>query len=133
MLLKIHFFLIEKCRQAIGRQIVNVYLDSNFELNVITINPEFEQKIIDSRFEANNDLISSLDPNLKSKFLYELLRLVNEVQSQGYYPIILSSESARPVIRVLTSRELSDVVVISVLEVPKNVKVNVLKTVEVEE
>ncbi|AHH06341.1 Flagellar biosynthesis protein flhA [Borrelia crocidurae DOU] len=127
------FFLIEKCRQAIGRQIVNVYLDSNFELNVITINPEFEQKIIDSRFEANNDLISSLDPNLKSKFLYELLRLVNEVQSQGYYPIILSSESARPVIRVLTSRELSDVVVISVLEVPKNVKVNVLKTVEVEE
>ncbi|ACH93226.1 Flagellar biosynthesis protein flhA [Borrelia duttonii CR2A] len=127
------FFLIEKCRQAIGRQIVNVYLDSNLELNVITINPEFEQKIIDSRFEANNDLVSSLDPNLKSKFLYELFVLVNEVQSQGYYPIILSSESARPVIRVLTSRELSDVVVISVLEVPKNVKVNVLKTVEVEE
>ncbi|WP_024655526.1 flagellar biosynthesis protein FlhA [Borrelia hispanica] len=127
------FFLIEKCRQAIGRQIVNVYLDSNLELNVITINPEFEQKIIDSRFEANNDLVSSLEPSLKSKFLYELFKLVNEVQSQGYYPIILSSESARPVIRVLTSRELSDVVVISVLEVPKNVKVNVLKTVEVEE
>ncbi|WP_024653993.1 flagellar biosynthesis protein FlhA [Borrelia persica] len=127
------FFLIEKCRQAIGRQIVNGYLDSNLELNVITINPEFEQKIIDSRFEANSELVSSLDPSLKSKFLYELFRLVNEVQSQGHYPVILSSESARPLIRVLTSRELADVVVISVLEVPKNVKVNVLKTVEVEE
>ena len=46
---------------------------------------------------------------------------------------MLSSESARPVIRVLMSRDLSDIVVISVLEVPKNVKVNVLKTVEVEE
>ncbi|AHH03243.1 Flagellar biosynthesis protein flhA [Borrelia nietonii YOR] len=127
------FFLIEKCRQAIGRQIVSGYLDSNLELNVITINPEFEQKIIDSRFEANNDLVSSLEPSLKTKFIYELFRLVNEVQSQGYYPVILSSESARPVIRVLTSRELSDIVVISVLEVPKNVKVNVLKIVEVEE
>ncbi len=127
------FFLIEKCRQAIGRQIVSGYLDSNLELNVITIKPEFEQKIIDSRFEANNDLVSSLEPNLKTKFIYELFRLVNEVQSQGYYPVILSSESARPVIRVLISRELSDIVVISVLEVPKNVKVNVLKTVEVEE
>ncbi|BDU63048.1 flagellar biosynthesis protein FlhA [Candidatus Borrelia fainii] len=127
------FFLIEKCRQAIGRQIVSGYLNSNLELNVITINPEFEQKIIDSRFETNNDLISSLDPNLKTKFIYELFRLVNEVQSQGYYPVILSSESARPIIRVLTSRELPDIVVISVLEVPKNVKVNVLKTVEVEE
>ncbi|WP_421622852.1 flagellar biosynthesis protein FlhA [Borrelia sp. MN22-0132] len=127
------FFLIEKCRQAIGRQIVSGYLNSNLELNVITINPEFEQKIIDSRFETNNDLISSLEPNLKTKFIYELFRLVNEVQSQGYYPVILSSESARPVIRVLTSRELPDIVIISVLEVPKNVKVNVLKTVEVEE
>ncbi|BCR20881.1 flagellar biosynthesis protein FlhA [Borrelia miyamotoi] len=127
------FFLIEKSRQAIGRQIVSGYLDSNLELNVITINPEFEQKIIDSRFEANNDLVSSLDANLRTKFIYELFKFVNQVQSQGYYPVILSSESARPVIKVLTSRELSDIVVISVLEVPKNVKVNVLKTVEVEE
>ncbi|AYE36158.1 flagellar biosynthesis protein FlhA [Borrelia turcica IST7] len=127
------FFLIEKCRQAIGRQIVSGYLDSNLELNVITINPEFEQKIIESRFESNNDLISSLEPNLKAKFVYELFKLINEVQTQGYYPVVLSSESARPVIRVLMSRDLSDIVVISVLEVPKNVKVNVLKTVEVEE
>ncbi|ASQ29075.1 flagellar biosynthesis protein FlhA [Borrelia miyamotoi] len=127
------FFLIEKSRQAIGRQIVSGYLDSNLELNVITINPEFEQKIIDSRFEANNDLVSSLDANLRTKFIYELFKFVNQVQSQGYYPVILSSESARPVIKVLTSRELSDIVVISVLEVPRNVKVNVLKTLEVEE
>ncbi|QFP42048.1 flagellar biosynthesis protein FlhA [Borrelia miyamotoi] len=127
------FFLIEKSRQAIGRQIVSGYLDSNLELNVITINPEFEQKIIDSRFEANNDLVSSLDANLRTKFIYELFKFVNQVQSQGYYPVILSSESARPVIKVLTSRELSDIVVLSVLEVPRNVKVNVLKTVEVEE
>ncbi|AHH08236.1 flagellar biosynthesis protein FlhA [Borrelia anserina] len=127
------FFLIEKCRQAIGRQIISGYLDSNSELNVITINPVFEQKIIDSRLEVNNDLVSSLDPSLKTKFIYELFKLANEIQSQGYYPVILSSESARPVIRVLTGRELSDIVVISVLEVPKNVKVNVLKTVEVEE
>ncbi|BCR21709.1 flagellar biosynthesis protein FlhA [Borrelia sp. HM] len=127
------FFLIEKCRQAIGRQIVSGYLDSNLELNVITINPYFEQKIIDSRFEANNDLVSSLDANLRTKFIYELFKFVSEVQSQGYYPVILSSESARPLIKVLTNRELSDIVVISVLEVPRNVKVNVLKTVEVEE
>ena len=127
------FFLIEKCRQAIGRQIVSGYLDSNLELNVITINPDFEQKIIDSRFEANNDLVSSLDANLRTKFIYELFKFVSEVQSQGYYPVILSSESARPLIKVLTNRELSDIVVISVLEVPRNIKVNVLKTVEVSE
>ncbi|WNY64829.1 flagellar biosynthesis protein FlhA [Borreliella carolinensis] len=127
------FFLIEKCRQSIGRQIVSGYLDLNSELNVITLNPGFEQIIIDSRVESNHDLISSIDPNLKTKFIYELFKIVNEVQAEGFYPVVLSSESSRPIIKVITSREIPDLVVMSVLEVPQNIKVNVLKTVEVEE
>ncbi|WKC88888.1 flagellar biosynthesis protein FlhA [Borreliella japonica] len=127
------FFLIEKCRQSIGRQITSGYLDLNSELNVITLNPGFEQIIIDSRVESNHDLISSIDPNLKTKFIYELFKVVNEVQAEGFYPVILSSESSRPIIKVITSREIPELVVMSVLEVPQNIKVNVLKTVEVKE
>ncbi|WNY61830.1 flagellar biosynthesis protein FlhA [Borreliella burgdorferi] len=127
------FFLIEKCRQSVGRQITSGYLDLNSELNVITLNPSFEQMIIDSRVESNHDLISSIDPNLKTKFIYELFKIVNEVQAEGFYPVVLSSESSRPIIKVITSREIPDLVVMSVLEVPQNIKVNVLKTVEVEE
>ncbi len=127
------FFLIEKCRQSVGRQITSGYLDLNSELNVITLNPSFEQIIIDSRIESNHDLISSIDPNLKTKFIYKLFKIVNEVQAEGFYPVILSSESSRPIIKVITSREIPELVVMSVLEVPQNIKVNVLKTVEVEE
>lgn len=127
------FFLIEKCRQSVGRQIVSGYLDLNSELNVITLNPSLEQIIIDSRLESNHDLISSIDPNLKAKFIYELFKIVNEVQVEGFYPVVLSSESSRPIIKVITSREIPELVVMSVLEVPQNIKVNVLKTLEVEE
>ena len=46
-----------------------------------------------------------------------------QVQSSGHYPIILSSEAARPLIKVSTQRDLPDLVVLSVPEIASGITV----------
>jgi flagellar biosynthesis protein FlhA len=116
-------FLIEKVRQALARQICLQYADDDKVLHVLTLDPSLEQQIIDSRHDQVTGPVAALDPDLARQWINAVSNSFRQVQNTGYYPMILSSEAARPLIKNSTIRDLPDLVVLSVPEVAPGIRV----------
>jgi flagellar biosynthesis protein FlhA len=126
-------YLIEKARQALGRQICLQYADEKRILRVLTIDPALEKKIIDSRVETAAGLSAALEPALQRKWINACSNMIRIVQEQGYLPIVLCSEAARPLVKDSTRRELPQLSVVSVPEIVVEVTVESLGTISINE
>lgn len=125
-------FLIEKVRQALGRQICLQYADEKKVLRVLTIEPSLEKAIIDSRLETTRGIVAGLDPALHRRWITALSNAVKAVQEQGHHEIILCSEAARPLVKSSTAREIPHLAVLSSLEVVPDVVVESLGEIRLE-
>jgi len=125
-------FLTEKVRQALSRQISKQYADDDNVLRVITIEPSLEQQIIESRVETAGGVTPAMSPELQRKWINALVNTVRGVQEQGRYPLILCSETARPLVKAGSVRELPDLAVMSVLEVIPELRVEGMAEIRVE-
>ncbi len=126
-------YLIEKSRQSLSRQICLQYADENKTLHVLTIKPDLEQKLIDSRLETAGGVIAALEPSEQRLWIETLSNAVKEVQDRGEYPVILCSEAARPLIKSSSGREIPDLVVLSVPEIASDMKIEALGEIRMEE
>ncbi|MCL2878953.1 MAG: flagellar biosynthesis protein FlhA [Treponema sp.] len=112
--------LIEKARQALASQICHHYADDDRRLKVLTIDPELEQKIIESRFETpSGEIISALDPPIRQAWIRAINRTVTAVheRDKGWIPVILCTEQARYLVKYSTDREMPDLAVLSIQEI----------------
>jgi flagellar biosynthesis protein FlhA len=125
-------FLVEKVRQALGRQICLQHADERKTLRVLTLAPELEQKIVDSRVDTASGPVIGLEPQLQRRFITSLSNAVHAAQEQGHLPVILCSEAARPVLKGGTIREIPHLVVLSVPEVVPEVRVESIGEVRIE-
>ncbi|RKX87029.1 MAG: EscV/YscV/HrcV family type III secretion system export apparatus protein, partial [Spirochaetes bacterium] len=116
-------FLIEKVRQALGRQICLQYADESKTLKVLTIDPELEKQIIESKVETAMGITAALEPEIQRKWINALVNRVKEVQNTGQIPIVLCSEAARPLVKASTIREIPHLAVLSVPEVVPDISV----------
>lgn len=116
-------YLIEKVRQALSRQICLQYADDDKTLHVLTLDPGLEQQIIDSRHDQVTGPVAALDPDVMRQWINAVSNAFRQVQNSGRYPLILSSEAARPLIKSSTLRDLPDLVVLSVPEVAPGFRV----------
>jgi flagellar biosynthesis protein FlhA len=119
-------FLVEKVRQALGRQICLQYADDGKRLRVLTIAPELEQRIIDSKVDTARGAVAGLDPAQQRQWITALASSVRGVQERGHTPVVLSSEAARPLIRSSSVREVPHLVCLSVPELIPDVTVESL-------
>ncbi len=124
-------FLIEKARQAIGRQICLQYADDERTLHVVTVDPQLEQQIVESKVETAGGAVPALQPDMQKAWINAVTNTVANVQRQGYYPVILCSEGARPLIRASTVRDVPDMAVLSVPEIASDIRVNSLGEIRV--
>ena len=115
------WFLTEKARQALGSQICRQYCDENRRLRVLTIAPDLEQKIIESKYETPSGVICALDPPTQSAWIKAVSKAAAAVKSKNYMPVILCSEQARFLVKNSTDRELPDLTVISVPEISSDI------------
>ncbi len=125
-------FLVEKTRQALGRQICLQYADQDRNLKVLTIDPGLEQKIIDSRVDTPSGVVSALEPALQRQWIKALTRAVAAVQQKGWLPVVLCSEGARALVKASTERELPDLVVLSVPEIVADARVEAVGEIKTE-
>ena len=125
-------FLAEKVRQALGRQICLQYTDAQKVLHVMTIDPDLEQKIIDSRVESAVGVLSALEPTIQRQWIKALTQAVSAVQKQGFFPLILCSEAARALVKSSSEREIPDLVVLSVPEIVSDVRVEAIGEIRLE-
>jgi flagellar biosynthesis protein FlhA len=107
-------FLVEKVRQSLGRQICLQHADERKTLRVLTLAPELEQKIVDSRVDTASGPVIGLEPQLQRRFITSLSNAVHAAQEQGHLPVHpLCSEAARPVLKGGTIRGIPHLVVLA--------------------
>jgi len=115
------WFLVEKARQALGNQICHQYADEERRLRVLTIAPELEQKIIDSKYETPSGMICAMDPPTQQAWIKAVSKAALAVKNRGLLPVILCSEQARFLVRNSTDRELPELAVLSVPEITQDI------------
>jgi len=126
--------LVEKVRQALGRQICLQYADENKTLHVLTVEPALAQKIIESRIDTVNGPMAALEPSEQRMWIRSLIQAVTTVQKNGFLPIVLAPEaSARVLIKNSTDREIPDLVVLSIPEIAKDIQVEVIGEIKLEQ
>jgi flagellar biosynthesis protein FlhA len=126
------WFLTEKARQALASQICHQYADDDLKLRVLTIDPQLEQIIIDSRHETPYGLICSMEPPVQKAWMKAVVKAVTAVKEQGWMPVIICSEPARYLVKYLTDRELPDLAVISVPEIVPGIVPEALGMIKLE-
>ncbi len=125
-------FLVEKARQALGRQICLQYADAEKTLKVLTLAPELEQRIIDARVDGSRGAAAALEPAAQRQWINALMQAVRGVQERGLFPLVLVSEAARALVKASSEREIPDLVVLSVLEIVSDMKVEVVGEIRTE-
>ena len=126
-------FLIEKARQALSRQICLQYADDDKLIRVLTIKPELEKIIGESRMDTANGAIAALEPETHRRWITSVANAVRNVEQAGFYPIILCSEAVRALVRASLKRDFPGIVVLSVPEVVSNVNIETLGEISLEE
>ena len=117
-------FLIEKVRQALARQICLQYANDERELHVLTIEPELEDIILESRGESQSGYYAALDPDTHQAWRKALFGNIQRIQSLDYYPVIMCNrEEARPLVRSLVARDNPSIAVLSIPEIAEDIKV----------
>ncbi len=125
--------LVEKVRQALGRQICLQYAGDDKVLRVITVENSLVQKIVDSRLDTVNGPVAALEPAVHRAWIKALTHTVAAVQKAGYTPVILCPEEARILIKVSTEREIPDLVVLSVPEISADIQVEAVGEIKLED
>jgi len=125
-------FLVEKVRQALGRQICLQYIDERKSLKVLTLAPELEQKLVESRLATAGGVTAAFEPQLQRRWINAVANAVRMVQEQRLTPILLCSEAARALVKTSTLREIPQLVVLSVPEVVPEVTVESVGEIRIE-
>jgi flagellar biosynthesis protein FlhA len=126
-------FLVEKVRQALGRQICLHYSGDERTIHVLTLEPSLEQAIIEARVDTATGPTAALEPQMQRKWITAATNAVRNVQQQGYQPVILCSEAARPLVKGSTIREIPHLVVLSVPEIVPDIRIETLGEIRIEE
>lgn len=114
--------LVEHVRQALGRQITELFIDSEGQLEAVHISSDLEDKLVNMH-EANDEL--DIESEIMQALLKSLPETMNELRGNKVYPVLICSSEIRPHIREMTQRVLPNLAVLSYDEIPQDVKVEV--------
>jgi flagellar biosynthesis protein FlhA len=118
--------LIEKVRQALGRQICLQYVDDEQILRVVTVSPEFQQQLIAARVDTIDGPGAALDPASRRAWISAVGAAIAAVKDRGIVPVILCPEELRAIVRNSIERDLPGIVVLSIPEIPSDIKIESL-------
>ncbi|MEE1000120.1 MAG: flagellar biosynthesis protein FlhA, partial [Treponemataceae bacterium] len=125
------FDLVEKVRQALGRQICLQYADDKNTLHVFTVEPAFLSRIVESGVKTVNGPIAALEINEQRAWLNALSGAVNLAGERGFMPVILCPQEARALVKVSSERELPQIVVLSIQEIAPDIKVEMIGEIRI--
>jgi len=126
-------YLTECVRTSMGRIICKLYAAENEKLIVITLHPRLEQIIIESLQETQMGTYPVLEPKTTQLLLEQMKKTVEKVNILGQKPVILCSARVRLPFRRLIERYWPEVAVISLNEIPPEIKVESIGTVSLDE
>jgi flagellar biosynthesis protein FlhA len=114
--------LTEYVRQGLGRAISKKFFSEGTN-NVITLDPDLEQRIMDSVQQTEQGSYLALDPQVVQAIFDRLNQEISRFTSLGQQPIILTSPIVRIYFKKLTQQIAADLIVLSYNEIDPNVEV----------
>jgi len=121
--------LTEYVRHSLNRTITGLYLNSIGGMTVMTLEPDFEQKLTSQIQQTKHGLVLVLPPDVAQK-VYDAIKQANEeMQAQGYTPVLLVSPNIRLVLKRFIKPAAPDMVVISYNELLPEIEIESIKTV----
>ena len=117
-------------RPRIGRMIMQPLLDEQTQLNVLTLEPEFEQ-LLHSILQQSNDLQTlAIDPKLAEGLFRSLRSAFAEAEAQNIAPALVVSPPVRPWLARVLRHRLPDLPVLAYSEIPDDTAIKVVGTVD---
>ena len=115
--------LTEYVRQSLSRSITQMYDNPPGVLSVIVIDPEIEQRILNSLQQNEKRTRAVLDPETITALIEKIKAEAKNASVKGFVPIIICLAPIRPHLRQITERIKSNIVVLSYEEVTNDVKI----------
>ncbi|WP_163834384.1 flagellar biosynthesis protein FlhA [Spartinivicinus ruber] len=124
--------LAEMTRKPLGRIICEPLLSKESALHVLTLAPGLEQSLHQAirSSEEGNSII--LPPNVLEQLLLKLAKAAEQMMKGGLKPVLLCSSQIRRPVKKLTERMLSQLTVISMVEVPSIVDIRSFQLINIE-
>ena len=117
-------------RPRIGRMIMQPLLDEQTQLNVLTLEPEFEQ-LLHSILQQSNDLQTlAIDPKLAEGLFRSLRSAFAAAEAQNIAPALVVSPPVRPWLARVLRHRLPDLPVLAYSEIPDDTAIKVVGTVD---
>lgn len=122
--------LSELCRKALGRAIVQKYLNDREELVVLSFDRMIEDVLMGGLVTTETGTTYlNLDAKVAQEMLQKLMKGIQGFDSEGTQPIIMVSARLRSAFQRLIHRMLPHLVVVSYDEVPTETKVRTLELI----
>jgi flagellar biosynthesis protein FlhA len=122
--------LTEHVRHSLQRTIVKDFLDQQGTLNVVTIDSQLEDLIGSSIHKSIGGSIPVLEPEMITKIFNSIKSTYEESLMKGYQTIILASPRIRTALKNLIAITFSNISVLSLNEIPSDVQIEIVGTVE---
>ncbi|MDC7220146.1 MAG: flagellar biosynthesis protein FlhA [Spirochaetales bacterium] len=123
-------YLIEKVRQALGRQICLSYASADKVLRFLVLDPALEQQFIEARIDGMAR--AGLHPDFERQWINAFANRIKVEQEKGIYPVIMTSEAARPLVRSTTEGAFPSIPILSSLEIVRDIQSENLGTITLE-
>jgi len=122
--------LTEYVRQNLSRAISKKFLNQPSN-KVITLDPDLEQKIMDSVQQSEQGSYLALDPESTQKIFERLNQEIRRFNSIGQQPILLTSPIVRIYFRRLTEQVAPDLIILSYNEIDPSVEIQSIGMVSI--
>ena len=124
--------LTEYVRQNLKRAISNQYFNNNETTSVVTLDPNVEQKIMDSVKQTEQGSYLALDPDYTNQLMVSLKEETDKLEELGRTPIIITSPIVRMYLKKLTAEQFRNLHVLSYNEIDSDVELQSVGMVTVE-
>jgi flagellar biosynthesis protein FlhA len=121
--------LTEYVRHNLSRTITDLYLNPVGGMTVMTLSPELEKDVASSIQSTKHGLILVLPPDIAKKVHEAVLPAVEEMQVQGFTPVLLVSPNIRLAFKRFIKPVAPNLTVISYNELLPDIEVESIKTV----
>jgi flagellar biosynthesis protein FlhA len=121
--------LVEAVRAALGAAISHPYVTEDERLHVITLEPSFEQRLLESVRQTEGGQVLALDGHTVDALVRGCTELLDEAERMNLSPVLVCSPQVRAALSRLVRQVLPRLTVISYSEVSRTAQIESLGVV----
>ncbi|MBL4937980.1 flagellar biosynthesis protein FlhA [Clostridium sp. YIM B02515] len=115
--------LTEYVRFALGRTICNPLIDESNSITVATLSPDIEELVAKNIQKSMQGSFPAMDPDTTGRILNSIKNVTDSVYFNDNQPVFLVSPKIRPAFRRLIEMVFSNIIVLSLNEIPNDIEI----------